>query len=133
MTRRIGPLLAPFDEKGNLLQYVAHQKAGIDRQPKSEVRKNWDGVDFTFYTSGIFWKPREPFVETFHFKNLYSGRSALGVIWETDDGRTFPMFNADFQTLLTLKLFDKTITGTWVVRKYGANYGVMSVLGGIEG
>lgn len=122
------PLLDPYSENGSLLQYTV-QPVGTDQQPETRTRKGWDDKEYSYRVPGIFWKPREPFQDTLKFVDLYDGRSALGVIWENADGARFPMFAKDFRDILTRGKFTSvSVSGTWLVRKNGANYGVTLVM-----
>lgn len=123
----VAPALAPYGEDGSLLSYT-DQVVGKDRAPEDRKRHGGEG---TYHIDGITWKPREPFQDTLKFVDLYSGRSALGVLWENADGARFPMFATDFRDLLLREKFTSlSVSGTWLVRKAGANYGVMLMIDG---
>lgn len=125
MTRKTKePALAPYGEDGSLFQYT-HREPGKDVLPQDVVRKNWKDEEYTYHIDGIFWRPREPFRDTLKFHDLYDGRSALGIIWTNADGSKFPMFASDFRDLMKRGRFTSlSVSGLWLVRKVGANYGV---------
>ena len=123
MAKEKAPLLDPYDERGGLLRYTMRE-VGKDCLPEDIVCKNWKG-EYTYHVEGIFWRPRVPFRDTLKFVDLYDGRSALGVIWENTDGARFPMFAKDFRDLLARGRFTTvSVSGLWLVRKHGENYGV---------
>lgn len=56
-------------------------------------------------------------------------RSAHRVIWQSEDGRTFPMFISEFLSLVKKYHAKPLVTfpwvnGVWKVVKKGANYGI---------
>jgi hypothetical protein len=99
--------LAPFDSKGNMLDYTP-------REPGE---------------GGLDWRPREPFTETLTIEGWSRGRSSVTMDWYTKDRRHYSMFASDFMDLLLrgdlgAGIPGLTIAGTWIVRKSGSNYGV---------
>ncbi len=58
----------------------------------------------------------------------YEPRRANGTFWwADDDGRQFPMFAREFNRLLNLGLFERTIEGRWSAQKLGLDYGIRLV------
>ena len=100
---------APFAPNGNLLHYV----------PKTYAHPARPG------TSEIDWREIESFTATLRINTMYSGRSAKYTEWIDADGHCYPMFVVDLLDLLRqTDILHGTVTGTWIVRKRGGNYGI---------
>lgn len=92
----------PFDEKGNLLHYVA----------------NWE-------RNKAIWKPNVPWDGTLTLDRISRGRSAAYFLWLDDEGHIFPMFLTDLGEIVRHHTISHgRITGRWGVVKRGTNYGV---------
>jgi hypothetical protein len=100
---------APYTTGGSLMHYVAPFK-----------KREGDGV---------VWLPNDPFHATFSIKRMQSGYSAKYVLLESpnsNDEREFPMFVTDLiDAVASLPaIYGGILTGRWMVRKRGQNYGV---------
>lgn len=75
--------------------------------------------------SGEEWRENIPFEATMTISDMYSGRSAKGLIWTDENGKKYTMFVSDAIELLAKTVINKgSVTGTWIVRKRGQNYGI---------
>lgn len=75
------------------------------------------------------WRPNDPFHATLQLDSLRSGRSAKYVVWTAanspSDTRTYPMFVTDLLDVVAAGVAPGGIvSGRWMVRKRGANYGL---------
>jgi hypothetical protein len=93
---------APYDEKGNLLEYPTEWIKG-----------------------GVTWKKIAPFKTTLWIEGMERGRSAARFIWKDEKGHAYPMFMRDMLDVVkTATILSGGVSDTWVVRKSGSNYGV---------
>lgn len=104
--------LAPFAADGSLLHYA-------------NPYRPCPPVPGTSVGGGTHWRVVEPFDATLTIAAMHSGRSAKYTEWTDTDGRRYPMFVADLIALLSDAVIVRgTVSGTWIVRKRGENYGV---------
>lgn len=93
---------APYDDKGNLMEYPASWTKG-----------------------GITWKKIAPFKTTLWIEGMERGRSAARFIWKDEKGHTYPMFMRDMLDVVkTATILSGGVSDTWTVRKSGSNYGI---------
>lgn len=114
MTRTF-PWQVPYDSDGSLMHYP--QRTYV-RDPDAE--RGYRVVEPTY-------RPPEPFTATLTIRaGINAGRSAKYLTLIADDGRTFPMFVADFLDMALKHGIPKggVISGRWVIRKRGQNFGV---------
>lgn len=106
---------APFTAGGSLQHYPERTFMRYDPVTSRNV-----------YEDPYFRAP-EPFEATLTIQpGVMAGRSAKYLMLAADDGRTFPMFVADLLDM-ALRAGVPTggrITGRWVVRKRGQNFGI---------
>ena len=109
MAKKNSLLTAPYDDRGNLRDYV------------------WGSSE---------WRPNDPFHATLTYVGYTRGRSAAGFVWADDEGHNYPMFMKQMDELLTegrigIDLLHGTsiVTGTWQVVKRGSNYGIARIGG----
>lgn len=105
---------APFDASGNLLHYP-------------QTRYHYNRETGERWEEGPEWREVVPFSKTLRYKTFERGRSAAYFIWEDLEGRTYPMFLADLDTLLKHGYANTSILTMWIVCKRGQNYGVRLV------
>jgi len=81
------------------------------------------------------WRENKPFARTLQYQGWTRGRSSVNVIWQDDDGKTYPMFMKDFDAILAGGYINmpaiigpSVVYGDWIVVKRGANYGIQLVL-----
>lgn len=78
----------------------------------------------------VQWRPNEPFHATLQIQGIRTGRSAKYLVLKAPetalDDREFPMFVADFVNLAIDEGIPAggIISGRWMVRKRGKNYGL---------
>lgn len=88
-------------------------------------------LDYVAYHDqrGVDWYPNEPFEATLRFDGFERGRSAAKAWWVSENtGTYYPMFLMDLDTLLRSgTIVDGRITGRFMARKQGANYGLLRV------
>lgn len=79
--------------------------------------------------SNYEWRPNEPFEDTLRFTGFERGRSAARAIWISEkDGTAYPMFLMDLAELLrTAAIADGKVSGRFMARKQGANYGLLRI------
>ncbi|MER7281183.1 hypothetical protein ABT369_42790 [Dactylosporangium sp. NPDC000244] len=101
----------PYDERGNLLFYV-------------DERFGYSYLDGE-YSVPYTMRPNDPFRATLTVDSMRTGRSAKYLIWRDEHGHHYPMFISDLTAMLplvTVRLGE--VSGTWIVRKKGQNYGI---------
>lgn len=71
------------------------------------------------------WRDNVPFEATLTIEKMTSGYSAKYTIWRDEQGNSYPMFVADIVELVKeAPIQNGTVTGKWIVRKRGQNYGI---------
>lgn len=104
----------PFDQRGNLLEYVAGRGTAWCAGPDGSV--GWHP---------IVWMDNEPVKMTLTLNSMERGRSAARFIWKSEDGRKYPMFMTDMLALIKEHVIDHgKVEAEWIVKKRGQNYGV---------
>ncbi|WP_221328991.1 hypothetical protein [Actinoplanes sp. L3-i22] len=112
VTRKSSVVEVPYDERGNLLFYV--------EGPRGHSYLD-DDVHWVAYTM----RPNVAFDATLTLDSMRSGRSAKYLVWRDADGHHFPMFISDLTTMLPLVTVRLgVVSGTWIVRKKGQNFGI---------
>jgi hypothetical protein len=109
--KKLGEYKVPFGSGGSLLDYASWE---YDRD--QSYTRVWR----------CEWRDNKPFHLCLSLADMYSGRSAKGVIWRHEDGRTFPMFVVDLLDMLQHCVLSYGVAvGYWAVRKRGQNYGLV--------
>lgn len=74
----------------------------------------------------IEWRPNDPFDATLTIRRLERGRSAARFWFEDEATKTmYPFFGQTLVDMLSASVMDHgKVTGTWIVVKKGANYGI---------
>jgi len=85
----------------------------------------WDGVIGSGRTSEPTWVDVDPFMADLTFTGFQRGRSAAYAIWQKQyDVSTYPMFLTDLEALILSGKMSLTVSGLWLVKKRGQNYGI---------
>src|ERR1044072_488931 len=107
-----GDFLVPYN-KGSLLEWSALRE-GETVEDKSS---------YSYYPDQ--WLPNEPFSATLTITGFSRGRSSAKFYFESAGNLRFPMFMTDMVDLVRTAKIDKgVVSGRWIVRKRGANYGI---------
>jgi hypothetical protein len=70
-------------------------------------------------------RPNVAFTATLILDSMRTGRSAKYLVWRDADGHHYPMFISDLTTMLPLVTVRRgVVSGTWIVRKKGQNFGI---------
>jgi hypothetical protein len=102
----------PYDERGNLLFYV-------------EGPNGHSYLDDDTYWVAYSMRPNVAFDATLTLDSMRTGRSAKYLVWRDGDGRHYPMFISDLTAMLPLvTVRHGVVSGTWIVRKKGQNFGI---------
>jgi hypothetical protein len=105
----------PFDDDGNLMSYPSRKyvrdEHGNQRTWVPNLRDNYE------------------FEATLTYAGFDNGiRSAHRVIWEDEEGHTYPMFISRLGEALEIHGMDgNTMTGRWTFMKQGENFSVRAV------
>lgn len=113
---------APFDIQGNLMHYPQIQLV----KPKDAVWTD-KGWSLPYDRVQPDWCEVVPFEATLTLTpEVTSGRSAKYLHWVDDEGHRFPMFVTDLVgvVLSNARIEKGRVSGSWVVCKRGANYGI---------
>lgn len=115
MPKKIGDYPVPFDKSGSLLHFTYSQPGETGGR-----YGDWAAE----------WRENKPFTCKLTLDSMRSGRSAKYVIWQDDEGHSYPMFITDLLTLLQERSVVNGVTydNTWIVRKRGKNYGLALVV-----
>lgn len=114
---------APFDRNGNLMHYPEIQLV----LPEDAVYTPGKGYDKPHNRVQPDWREVVPFEATLTLTpEVTSGRSAKYLHWVDDEGHRFPMFVTDLVgvVLSNARIERGRMSGSWVVCKRGANYGI---------
>lgn len=97
---------APFSTRdGSLLEYAPNGPDHSDRD--------------------IDWRDNEPWKDALQVTTIARGHSAARFVWESADGRKFPMFMIDMLATAQYGIGPTgLVSGEWIVVKRGANYGI---------
>lgn len=78
-----------------------------------------------YWRGTVEWRDNEQFEATLKYVGFERGRSAAHLIFEDENGHSFPMFLQQFDEIMHAGGFDgNKIYGKWVGVKRGQNYGV---------
>lgn len=105
----------PFDDEGNLMSY-----------PSRKYQRDEDG-------NQRLWVPNLRDNYEFEATLTYAGfdngiRSAHRVIWQDEEGHTYPMFISRLgEALETHGMDGNTMTGRWTFMKQGQNFSIRAV------
>lgn len=132
-----------YDEAMRPPGYDSSLKSAWDAYYASGVvTVDYEGMTLMEYTSGspgeqstrgwgkngteIEWRDNVPFEATLKLVSLERGRSAARFWWLDEENKTrYPMFGQSLVDTLTAGTLDKGVmTGTWIIVKKGANYGI---------
>lgn len=76
-------------------------------------------------TTTINWCDNHTMSATLTFQGFERGRSAAYAIWQTGDGKPWPMFLKDLGDVLArCDVRKASVTALWTFCKRGANYGI---------
>ncbi|WP_106318775.1 hypothetical protein [Actinoplanes italicus] len=102
----------PYDERGNLLFYV-------------DGGGSYSYLEGDPYRLAYSMRPNVAFDATLTLDSMRTGQSAKYLIWRDADGHHYPMFISDLTVMLPLVTVRRgVVSGTWIVRKKGQNFGV---------
>ncbi|MEU4155226.1 hypothetical protein [Actinoplanes sp. NPDC026670] len=111
-TRKTSVTEVPYDERGNLLFYV-------------ERDGGYSYLEGDPYRVAYTMRPNVTFDATLTIDSMRTGQSAKYLIWRDTDGHHYPMFITDLTAMLPLVDVRRgVVSGTWIVRKKGQNYGI---------
>jgi hypothetical protein len=108
----------PFDSDGNLHEYDHHSQKVLDDPAvrASAANENWPTI----------FKPNYEFDATLTFKHFSFGRSAMRANYEDGNGKVYPMFISEFESLLLAgRIQGVEVSGKWTFGKRGASYGLI--------
>jgi hypothetical protein len=109
-------------------RYEAELAAGFVENPGC----GWTEESWTEYTKNRIkelefdWVEPAEFTDTFEIKDWTRGRSAAGINLKskTTGGAYYMMISNLFELLSTATISGGEVTGRWIVKKRGANYGI---------
>ncbi|GAA3247869.1 hypothetical protein ACFO1B_38980 [Dactylosporangium siamense] len=111
-TRKTSITEVPYDKRGNLLFYV-------------EGSRGYSYLDDDAYVVPYSMRPNVAFTATLTLDSMRTGRSAKYLVWRDTGGHHYPMFISDLTTMLPLVTVSRgVVSGTWIVRKKGQNFGI---------
>ena len=102
--------LVPFDEKGNMLSYIAKDL------PEEEKEK-------------ITWVEKYEFEDTFEILDFAKGSSSIQLVFKSQTtDKLFSMFQKDLINLLkTATISEGKVSGNWAFQKRGVCHGIIMV------
>jgi len=92
-----------------------------------DSKGNWLGYGQDWRVAG--WREiLQPFYAVMTIEDIYSGRSAKGIVLSDENGTRYPMFIKDFVELAKNgTVSEGKIAGFWTGSKRGNNYGIKFV------